>query len=197
MLALICAGAMSTTGAGAADLGPPIESPSQPPPTVTYIDPFRYEFRFGAFAHGIGGVERNTADVNTEFVLPRLSLGGSEWWTFTIPRPHFGGLANVSGRTSAVYGGALWTVPLTSQIFGEVFVDGAVHNGSLAGGPDQSALGCRALFHSGASLGYAFTPRWSAMFSFDHFSNGKSLFGTPCERNQGINDYGVRFGYSF
>jgi lipid A 3-O-deacylase len=115
-----------------------------------------------------------------------------------MPRPHLGGLGNLSGRTSSAYARALWTIPLTTRIFGEAFVDGAIHDGSLVGGlPDQSALDCRELFHAGTSLGYAITPQWSAMFSFDHLSNGKSLFGTPCHSNEGINDYGVRFGYAF
>jgi hypothetical protein len=188
----VCASA-----AGAADIDAPAANSSQAAPPIPYIDPYRYDVRFGAFAHGVGGAEQNTVDVNAEFVFPRLPFAQGEWWNFTIPRPHLGALGNVSGRTSSAYAGALWTVPLTTRFFGEGFVDGAVTDGSLTGGPDQAALGCRALFHAGVSLGYAITPEWSAMVSFDHLSNGKSLFGTPCDRNQGLNDYGVRFGYSF
>ena len=41
------------------------------------------------------------------------------------------------------------------------------------------------------------------MFTFDHQSNGHAVFGTQCDGlgsstpNQGINDYGLRIGYSF
>lgn len=182
--------------AAAADLEVAAASPDPARPTIA-IDPYRYDVRFGAFAHGIGGVEHNTVDINAEFVFPRLPFGQSEWWSFAVPRPHVGGLGNVSGRTSAVYAGALWTVPLIERVFGEAFLDGAVHDGSLTGGPDEAALGCRALFHAGFSLGYAITTEWSAMVTFDHLSNGKSLFDTPCDRNQGLNNYGVRFGYAF
>jgi lipid A 3-O-deacylase len=183
--------------ADAADIEVPPTSPDAAYAPVTYIDPYRFDVRFGAFAHGVGGAEHNTADINAEFVFPRLPFGQTDWWNVAMPRPHFGGLGNVWGRTSAAYVGALWTVPLSTRFFGEAFVDGAVHDGSLNGGSEQAALGCRALFHAGASLGYAITPEWSAMVTFDHLSNGKSLFGTPCHSNQGLNDYGFRIGYSF
>ncbi len=41
------------------------------------------------------------------------------------------------------------------------------------------------------------------MFTFDHQSNGHDEFGTQCHGlgantpNPGINDYGLRIGYSF
>lgn len=184
------------SAAVAADVAVPATDQATPP--VAYINPNHYEVRFGAFDHGVGSVERNTVDINAEFVFPRLPFGQAEWWDFAVPRPHLGGLGNISGRTSSAYAGALWTVPFTTQIFGEAFVDGAVHDGYLVSGvPDHSALGCRELFHAGGSLGYAITPQWSVMLSFDHLSNGKSLFGTPCKGNEGVNDYGLRFGYSF
>jgi Lipid A 3-O-deacylase (PagL) len=190
--------ALWMNAASAADIEAPIPKSDQPTSPVTYFDPYRYEFRFGAFDHGVGSVEKNTVDLNVEFVLPRLPFAQSEWWNFAIPRPHFGGLGNVSGRTSSVYAGLLWSVPVTQQFFAEAFVDGAIHNGSLKSGvPDMSNLGCRELFHSGGSLGYAISPQWSVIMSFDHLSNGRSLFGTRCPGNEGVNDYGLRFGYSF
>jgi hypothetical protein len=35
------------------------------------------------------------------------------------------------------------------------------------------------------------------MFTFDHISNGNQVFGTGCNRNQGLNNYGARIGFSF
>ena len=114
-------------------------------------------------------------------------------------------MLNLDGRTSSVYAGALWTFPLPHHFFAELFFDGEAHNGYLTpdAPPGHSDLGCRYMFHDGGSLGYKFSPRWTLMFTFDHQSNGRDEFGTQCDGlgantpNQGVNDYGLRIGYSF
>jgi lipid A 3-O-deacylase len=196
--------------ARAADLLPAPPSPGSPPPPPVFVpvadfyDPYRYELRFGAFLHGVGGVEKGTYDLAPELVFPRLPFWQAEWWNVFVPRPHLGGLVNLEGRTSAFYAGALWSFPLPHRFFAELFVDGAVHNGDLTGSdPGHAALGCRYLFNVGSSLGYSFDPHWNLTFTFDHLSNGKHVFGTQCggagsnTSNPGINNYGARVGYAF
>jgi lipid A 3-O-deacylase len=163
-----------------------------------------YELRFGAFAHGVASAEQHTFDLNPELVLPILPFGQSGSWRLLIPRPHLGALINLEGRTSSVYAGGLWTIPLHDRFFGELFLDGAAHNGYTAvPPPGHSDLGCAFLFHAGVSSGYHFNSHWSLMLTFDHQSNGHSIFGVVCDgrgsktHNQGINDYGTRIGYSF
>jgi len=198
--ALLLAGtAIAFVGrAEAADiLGPAPTGLFAPTPDSTMIDPYRQELRFGGFAHGHGSVEANTWDLNGEWVLPRFPFGQGEWWSFLVPRPHVGVMANLNGRTSYVYGGALWTIPLVYGFFFEPFFGGAVHNGTLQGTLDHVALGCQPLFHVGGSLGYTITSNFHVMFTVDHVSNGNEVFGTDCNRNQGLNNYGLRAGYSF
>ena len=48
------------------------------------------------------------------------------FWSPLIPRLHAGVNANLSGRTSVVYAGFLWTVPITERFFVEAFLDGAI-----------------------------------------------------------------------
>jgi hypothetical protein len=167
------------------------------------VDSFRdrFEFRFGLGAHGVGSVEKGAVAINGEVVFPQLRLG--DWpsdapWAFLVPRLHVGGTTNFSGRTSYGYVGALWTFEVTNRLFLEGFLGGAAHNGSLSGDPanHRAALGCRLLFHSGGSIGYRFAPQWSVMFTFDHLSNGNAAFDA-CSRNQGLNEYLLRVGYSF
>ena len=175
-----------------------------PPPAAAAVmvpelyDPTRWEVRFGGFAHGVGSVESGTWDINGEIVVGsffgRAPLGV---WSPLIPRLHAGVNGNVNGRTSVIYAGLLWTVPVTNNLFVEVFLDGAAHNGSLVGSPTQVALGCEAQFHVGGSVGYRFNPQWSVMFTFDHLSNGAGLGISNCGRNQGLNNYGARIGYTF
>jgi lipid A 3-O-deacylase len=60
-----------------------------------------------------------------------------------------------------------------------------------------ASLGCNPLFHAGGSVGFVPLPRWSIVATFEHLSNGNSLFGINCGKNQGLNNYGVKIGYSF
>lgn len=192
-----------------ADL-PSAPAPAYIPPTAPatvqpmVYDPEGFEFRFGAFAHGVGGAEQGTYDLNGEFVTPRLPFFEDSWWSVFMPRANVGGLLNLEGRTSAVYAGALWTIPLPHHFFAEAFLDADLHNGYLNNPPPgHSGLGCRYMFHDGGSLGYKLSRHWSVMATFDHQSNGHGIFGTSCDgmgsntRNPGINDYGLRFGYTF
>ena len=161
-------------------------------------DPTRWELRFGGFAHGVGSVEAKTVDLNGEIVLPQfLGKNPIGVWSFLIPRLHAGVNGNLSRKTSVVYAGFLWTFPFTDRFFGELFFDGATHDGSVTGSPTQVALGCKAQFHVGGSLGYRIDQHWSVMFTFDHLSNGSGIGLSTCGRNQGLNNYGARIGYTF
>jgi hypothetical protein len=184
---------------------PPYVAPPAPPSSPPgFYDPYRIEVRFGGFLHGVGGAEKGTYDLNPELVLPRLPLFQNQWWNVFVPRPHVGLMANLEGRTSDVYAGALWSFPLPYRTFFELFVDGAIHNGvEYHALPGHSGLGCPALFHVGGSLGYAITEHWTAMVTFDHLSNGHYIFGINCAGNvgptpnPGINNWGGKIGYAF
>ena len=178
-------------------------SPPSPPAAAAVMvpdlyDPTRWEVRFGGFAHGVGSVEKGTWDLNGEIVVGSFfgpnPLG---FWSPLIPRLHAGVNSNLSKRTSVVYAGFLWTVPITQRFFVEAFLDGAFHDGSLLGSATHVALGCEAQFHVGASVGYRFNPNWSLMFTFDHLSNGSGIGLSNCGRNKGLNNYGARIGYTF
>jgi lipid A 3-O-deacylase len=198
----LAAAMWSAGGASAADLSGMTYQPApvQTTPTLPYD---RFEIRFGALAHGVGGREQGSVDINGEFVTPRLPLGVSGWASYLVPRIHVGGEANLNGRTSFAYTGALWTWPIWGGVSLEAFVGPAVHNGSLVPGPKQGGLGCPVLFHAGASVSYQITDHWSVIGTFSHLSNGRELFGISCGSNQGtggnqgLNNYGLKIGYSF
>ena len=182
--------------ASATDLPPPL-APAPvnsavifAPPTLYH--PERFELRGGLFAHAIASPEAGSVDANLELVAPKFFV--IPWLPdYFTPRFHVGGIANFAGKTSYVYAGALWTYNLTQAWFVEGFFGGLVHNGNLDDFADNmNGLGCRWAFHSGGSVGYRLSDRWSVMGTFDHLSNGQI-----CTNNKGINDYGLRVGYSF
>lgn len=183
--------------AGAADLAPP--PPSAPPLTSdvifappTLYHPERWELRGGVFAHALSSPEGGSFDVNLELVAPRFFVI-SFLPEFATPRFHIGGIGNFVGKTSYVYAGALWTFNLWQGLFVEGFFGGLIHNGNLDDvATDMNGLGCRWGFHSGGSIGYRLNERWSVMGTFDHLSNAEL-----CPFNKGINDFGLRAGYTF
>jgi hypothetical protein len=157
----------------------------------------QYEARIGVMAHGLWGPEAYSTTINGEFIFPRTEfLTIAPEWRWMIPRIHIGGMLNTAGKTNYAYVGALWTYDLTQRFFVEAALGGAVHDGSLLGAPGRSGLGCRFAYHLAASIGYRFAPNWSVMATLDHISNGTGTFSN-CERNQAINELGVRVGYSF
>jgi lipid A 3-O-deacylase len=152
-----------------------------------------FEARAGGFAHSIGGREaRHGVDANVELLGPRL-LNVPVEYSYFIPRPQVGVMFNSAGQTSYAYAGFAWTLNLTKQIWFEPLFGGAVHTGPIDGlDPTRDSLGCRYLFHTGATVGYRVDDHWSVMATWEHISNANL-----CAHNQGMNDYGLKLGYRF
>lgn len=162
-----------------------------PPPPQVADDSF--EVRFGAFAHAVGSNEQGSVDANAELLFPRLPIPVSAEYAFLVPRPQIGAMINTGGRTSYGYAGVVWTLKVTPRFFLEPMFGEAVHNGELnTTDPEHNSLGCPALFHTGLSVGYHLTDHWTVLGTWDHISNAQL-----CDRNQGINDYGIKLGYRF
>lgn len=213
LLACVCSVIVlaSSPDAGAADLpapAPDLSTPWTPAPdgAPSRFSPWpfptpanevnSYEIRAGAFAHAIGSTEAGGTDVNAELLLPRLPnyFNIPAEWQFFIPRPQFGAMIDTVGKTSYGYAGVVWTVNLLPSFFLEPMFGGAVHDGNATAipVPDENTLGCRVLFHTGMSGGYRLTDQWTVLLTWDHISNGHL-----CEHNAGMNEYGVKLGYSF
>jgi len=182
---------LMASGAGAADV---TSNLLWWPQATPLIEANSFEARFGAFAHGVGGKEKGSADINAELLFPRLPLFGlpPELAVF-VPRPQVGVMINTAGKTSYVYGGAVWTVNITPRFFLEPMFGGVVHNGQTeATDPDRVSLGCHVMFHTGLSAGFRIDEHWTLLATWDHISNAGS-----CSRNVGLNDYGLKLGYRF
>jgi lipid A 3-O-deacylase len=198
LAAMVCGGMVLGLGSlHAADL----LTPSPDGPAATFLpaptpaaEADSFEARLGAFAHSIGSTEAGGVDANVELLLPRLPNNLPEQYKFFVPRPQFGAMINTGGKTSYGYAGVVWTLNILPQFFLEPMFGGAVHDGNATATPvpDENTLGCRVLFHTGLSGGYRLTERWTALVTWDHISNGHL-----CPHNAGMNDYGVKIGYSF
>ncbi|MDE1172425.1 MAG: acyloxyacyl hydrolase [Parvibaculaceae bacterium] len=154
------------------------------------------EFRLGVYAHDSKlfgtGHETRKPDINAELLFS--SPGWLSW--IGAPRPAIGGNFNTHGGTSIAYADLAWDYYLTQALFLEGALGGAIHNGNTSGDNnkdrDRMNYGCRAAFHEAGSVGYSFDGKSSLMLTVDHISNAGL-----CDRNPGLTDIGVRYGYRF
>ena len=160
------------------------------------------EIRFGAYDHDVSllGHQKETgADINGEILLNSPSLLA----IIGAPRPTFGGLVNTAGETDQVYAGLTWTWDFVHNVFRdqdgfyvEGVLGGGVNDGKINATPAESqvrkSLGSNVLFREDVDVGYRFTPHWALAISYNHISNADLA-----ERNEGLNDIGLRLGFKF
>ena len=150
------------------------------------------EFRLGAFAHDQGTFSHNKesgVDGNLEVLFVSPDFMDAVW----SPRPHLGLSVNSGGDTSQAYFGITWEWDFWDDYFFDFGWGGSVHNGkTVTYDEDRKELGCHLLFREAIDLGYRFTEHHSLMFHADHISNGKL-----CSQNEGLESFGVRYGYKF
>jgi len=153
------------------------------------------ELRFAALAHNKGPIASTTeagVQVNMEarFASPDFMKILFE------PRPTLGASVNTAGDTSFLYGGLTWGGFVWKGLFVEGFFGMAVHNGWLDShdpDPHKRLLGSRFVFREALEFGYRFLDVHSISFMVDHYSNA----GWLADRNQGNDDFGLRYGYKF
>jgi lipid A 3-O-deacylase len=152
------------------------------------------ELRGGVFAHDqgpFGSHKESGVDGNLEVLFVSPDFLDVIW----APRPHLGLTVNSGGDTSQAYLGLTWEWSFWDGFFFDFGFGGAVHNGELKEKDDvrdKKALGCRVLFRESIDIGYRFNKRHAVMAHLDHISNAKL-----CDKNEGLDNLGVRYGYMF
>ncbi|WP_173931842.1 acyloxyacyl hydrolase [Chelativorans sp. Marseille-P2723] len=152
------------------------------------------EVRFGVLAYDRGFFSTDDFSgvvINGEYVFRSpefLRPVGS-------PRPYIGfDVAIADDPIHFVYGGLNWDFRISDRIYLGLSLGGAVTTAEDLKNPSNyKALGCRALFHLGAAVGYDFSERWTVQAYTDHFSHG----GLCSSVNNGAEATGIRIGYRF
>ena len=150
------------------------------------------EARIGVLVHDEGPFSRNKEsgfDSNIEFLFISPDFLRPIW----SPRPHVGATINSAGNTSQGYLGATWEWDLWQDFFFDFSLGGVLHTGEKeTSDPEKKSLGCSILFRESLDLGYRISGPHSVMFHFDHISNAKL-----CSTNEGLETFGIRYGYRF
>ena len=150
------------------------------------------EARIGVMVHDEGPFSRNKEsgfDSNIEFLFTSPDFLKPIW----SPRPHIGGTINSAGNTSQGYLGATWEWDFWQDFYFDFSLGGVLHTGKKeTTDPEKKSLGCSILFRESLDLGYRVSGPHSIMFHFDHISNAKL-----CSTNEGLETFGIRYGYRF
>lgn len=150
------------------------------------------EFRLGLSAHDVSVLGHGKED-GVDGVAEVLFRSPDYLQPIWAPRLHVGIGVNSVGDTSQLYAGLTWNFEPVERLFVEFSVGGAVHDGKLVGDPlERKQLGSRALFCKSLALGWRFNKNHSLMVVFDHESNARLA-----DHNEGLNNFGVRWGYRF
>ena len=157
---------------------------------------------------GIGGTKiEHGLDINGEilFTAPHwlISPSDPEWLKILLaPRPDAGFTANTAGGTSFGYIGLNWTGDFARHVFNDhdgfyasFAFGGAVNNSNLSlddSSANNKDIGSRVTFHLYGELGYRVTEHINLSVFYEHYSNAGLGFVNP-----GMNNLGMRLGYSF
>jgi len=150
------------------------------------------EIRGGILVHDEGLFSRNKEDgIDTNIEV--LFKSPSMFDVVYSPRPHLGATLNSAGNTSQAYLGLTWDWEFYRYYFFNFSLGGAFHTGEkVTDDPKKKSLGCSVLFRESLDLGYKVSGRHSVMFHLDHISNAKL-----CSTNEGLEAFGLRYGYNF
>ena len=153
----------------------------------------RFELRLGLASYDTGlfsGQDYSGLTLHGQIMFPSPDFLAA----IGAPRPYVGVNVSPGGqRTDFLFAGVEWEAYVTDRLYLLASAGGAVHNADNLDNPvGYKALGCRALFHLSAGLGYDVSPNLTVQVYHDHFSNGGL-----CTRNQGADHAGVRVGYRF
>lgn len=150
------------------------------------------ELRLGVLAHDVGifgGEHEEGVDGNAEVLFDSPALLKPLW----APRPHLGASINSAGDTSSVYAGLTWTWEPARRLFVAFSLGGAIHNGETdSDRQDRIDLGSRVLFRESLSIGVWLSERHNLSLMLSHISNANLA-----EHNEGMDDFGLRWGYRF
>ena len=161
------------------------------------------EIRFGVLKHAVALVGNTPKETGIDGNIEVL-FNSPNWLNFLwAPRPMMGASANSSStNTDIVYSGLTWEWNPWSALILDFSFGFAIHNGELkydAGTvfPEDAGrhreFGCRWLFRESFEGGWLFEDRHALTLMWSHYSHG----GLCDDKNEGLDNVGLRYGYRF
>lgn len=162
-------------------------------PPSAFADSALHEMRLGVLIHDVGlwggNGREDGVDLNAE-----LQFSPSVQLLKGTLRPILGVTVNTSGNTSKIYGGGNLQYIWRNNYFFEIGAGLAAHNGEIDNSEvtDKNQLGSRICFRVVFEAGFTVANHHRFSLMFDHISN--AYLADP---NEGLDTFGVRYGYLF
>jgi hypothetical protein len=159
-----------------------------------------YEVKQGILAHDRGWFGKNREgigpDYNFELMFDSPRILKKIW----SPKPIIGLTQTSTGGSSLYYGGITWDTNITKNWFisgttGIAYTNGLkkLPQGQVATGDKKIQFGSQWLHRGAVELGWNFYGNDTISLMFSHVSHGSML----SDKNHGMDEFGVRYGYRF
>tara|TARA_B000000460_G_C21459456_1_gene367395 strand:+ start:330 stop:911 length:582 start_codon:yes stop_codon:yes gene_type:complete len=159
-----------------------------------------YEVKQGILAHDRGWFGKNREgfgpDYNFELMFKSPNILKKIW----SPKPIIGLTQTSTGGSSLYYGGITWDTNITKNWFvtgttGIAYTNGLkkLPQGQVATGDKKIQFGSKWLHRGAIELGWNFYGNDTISLLFSHVSHGSML----SDKNHGMDEFGIRYGYRF
>ena len=159
-----------------------------------------YEVKQGLLAHDRGWFGKNREgfgpDYNFELMFNSPNILKKVW----SPKPIIGITQTSTGGSSLYYGGVTWDFDISKNWFvtgttGIAYTNGLkkLPQGEVAKGDEKIQFGSQWLHRGAIELGWNFYGNDTISLMFSHVSHGSML----SNKNHGMDEFGIRYGYRF
>ena len=159
-----------------------------------------YEVKQGVLAHDRGWFGKNREGFGPDYNFELMFNSPNFLRKIGAPKPILGLTQTSTSGSSLYYGGITWDWNMSENWFltgttGIAFTNGLTKlpKGQVATGDKKIQFGSQWLHRGAIELGWNFYGNDTISLMFSHVSHGSML----SEKNQGMDEFGIRYGYRF
>ena len=159
-----------------------------------------YELKQGLLAHDRGWFGTNREGFGPDYNFELMFNSPNFMNRFWSPKPILGLTQTSSGGSSLYYGGLTWDFKISEKWFfsgttGTAYTNGLtkLNKGAVPTGDKKIQFGSKILHRGALEIGWNFYGKDTISLMFSHVSHASMLD----EKNQGMDEFGIRYGYRF
>ena len=159
-----------------------------------------YEVKQGVLAHDRGWFGKNREGFGPDYNFELMFNSPNILKKIGSPKPILGLTQTSTGGSSLYYGGITWDANITKNWFvagttGIAYTNGLTKltKGQVPTGDKKIQFGSKWLHRGAVELGWNFYGNDTISLMFSHVSHGSMLDN----KNQGMDEFGIRYGYRF
>ena len=159
-----------------------------------------YEVKQGVLAHDRGWFGKNREGFGPDYNFELMFNSPNILKKIGAPKPILGLTQTSTGGSSLYYGGITWDANITKNWFvagttGIAYTNGLTKltKGQVPTGDKKIQFGSKWLHRGAIELGWNFYGNDTISLMFSHVSHGSMLD----DKNHGMDEFGIRYGYRF